>query len=98
MVRAYLNVRATGGAVASSPYRGNRWSSEKRVKLASTFSSRDRGRRSQTWWGECFLWFVSFAPKEMNITFGSFPKQASLNLGEDLNTGFLRFDYSNGAI
>ena len=50
------------------------------------------------WWGECFLWFVSFAPKEMNITFGSFPKQASLNLGEDLNTGFLRFDYSNGAI
>ena len=42
--------------------------------------------------------FVSFAPKEMNITFGSFPKQASLNLGEDLNTGFLRFDYSNVAI
>ena len=25
MVRAYLNVRATGGAVASSPYRGRPW-------------------------------------------------------------------------
>ena len=49
MGRGYISVRATGGAVASSPYRGNRWSSEKRVKLASTFSSRDRGRRSQTW-------------------------------------------------
>ena len=25
MVRAYLSVRATGGAVASSPYRGRPW-------------------------------------------------------------------------
>ena len=25
MVRGYLNVRATGGAVASSPYRGRPW-------------------------------------------------------------------------
>ncbi len=51
MVRGYLNERATGGAVASFPYRGNRWSSEKRVKLVSTIPSRDRGRRSQTWLG-----------------------------------------------
>ncbi len=30
------------------------------------------------WLGECFLWFVSFAPKEMNETlFASFSKKRS---------------------
>ena len=41
MGRGYISVRATGGAVASSP-------------------------RGEALVGECFLWFVSFAPKEMN--------------------------------
>lgn len=50
------------GTVASSPYRGNRWSSERRVKLASTIPSRDRGRRSQTWLGECL--FGTFSAPE----------------------------------
>ena len=35
---------------------------------------------SRPWLGECFLWFVSFAPKEMNESFCFFSKRRLLIL------------------
>ena len=75
MVPAYLNVRATGGAVAS-PYVGGLGGMGV-VHSLVPFLLHERN--------EHYLLVLS-------------TKQASLNLGEDLNAGFLRFDYSNGAI
>ena len=75
MGRGYINVRATGGAVAS-PFEGGLGGS-----------------------APLLVRFLGASEKMNESNFGSFPKeQPSLNLGEDLNTGFLRFDYSNGAI